>query len=217
MNSTLTSRQLQDRPQWRKNTKSSEDGFSFGVDLSRNFETQWGACEKVTNGYSAIYPGPAAVSESETIFIKNALLRHKKDIKAYLSIRRNGHAIMYPYAYSETGGPPKTARIVQVAGNIAKKINQRGSGVQVFLNDSIYKVNGAPRCGHSVDYAFDLGVPLTFEMRVYHGADLDIISKFQPLPTGYLHSLRHSYFSGIKELYNAVIEEMKAIKENKLF
>ncbi|KAI8420092.1 hypothetical protein MSG28_008675 [Choristoneura fumiferana] len=206
-----------DRPLWRKNTKAAQDGLSFGVDVSRNFETQWGACERVTNGYSAVYPGVAAVSENETIFVKNALLKYKKDMKAYLSIRRNGHAIMYPYAYAETGGPPQTARIVQVAGNIAKKINQRGSSIQVFLNDSIYNVNGEARCGHSVDYTFDLGVPLTFEMRVYHGADLDIISKFQPLPTGYLYSLRHSYFSGIRELYSAVIEELKTIKENKIF
>ncbi|XP_059060895.1 carboxypeptidase B1-like [Achroia grisella] len=191
---------------WRKNLRLFEDEFSVGVDISRNFESQWGSCPKVHSGFSQVFPGIAPVSENETLFIKNVLVKYKKDIKVYLSIRRDGHGIMYPYGYTKNH-PTSSDWSVKVAADVASKVNQRAGGVNLFLNHSIYDFEGKARCGHSVDYAHDLGIPLAYEMRVFLESDNLIMSKFQTLPRGYEASLRNGYYSGIRELYNIVIKE----------
>ncbi|KAM3963336.1 carboxypeptidase B1 [Aphomia sociella] len=191
---------------WTKNVMPSDGTPSIGVDISRNFESQWGSCPRIDSGFSPIYPGAAPVSENETLFIKDVLNKYKKDIKVYLSIRRDGHAIMYPYSYTKNY-PTNSEKLIKVAGDITAKVNQRAGGVSMFLNHSIYEFEGKPRCGHSVDYAHDIGIPLTYEMRVFLGSDNLIMSKFQTLPRGYETSLRNGYFSGIRELYNIIIKE----------
>ncbi|XP_049877273.1 zinc carboxypeptidase A 1-like [Pectinophora gossypiella] len=196
---------------WRKNVRPSDDGFSYGVDITRNFEYQWSSCERVESGFSQIYPGPSGASENETIFIKNIISRYKKDMKLYLSIRRDGHAILYPHAYTQNS-VPNNAYITKVAGDVAGKVNQRAGGVQLFLNHSIYETESKPHCGHSVDYAYDVGTPLAYEMRVFLGEDKRIMTKFQQLPRGYESSLRLGYFSGIRELYNAIANDKKYSK-----
>ncbi|XP_026763304.1 carboxypeptidase B-like [Galleria mellonella] len=191
---------------WRKNRRVSDNVLGIGVDISRNFESQWGSCPKIESGFSPIYPGVGPVSENETLFIKNLLLKYKKDIKVYLSIRRDGHAILYPYGYTKNH-PANSDRLIKVAANVAAKVNQRAGGLSLFLNHSIYESEEKERCGHSVDYAYDLGIPLAYEMRVFLGSNNLIMSKFHTLPRGYEASLRNGYYSGIRELYNIIIKE----------
>lgn len=182
--------------------------MSIGVDITRNFDTQWNSCPKIDSGFSPSFPGLAPASENETIFIKNIIAKHKKYAKIYLSIKRNGHSIGYPHAYSKNS-PTNSDLLKRVAGEVASKVNQRTSGVHLFSNNSIYEFEGRPHCGHSVDFAFESGIPLAFEMRVFLGSDNRIMSKFQTLPRGYETSLRNGYFSGIRELYNVIVNEKK--------
>ncbi|KAG6449685.1 hypothetical protein O3G_MSEX006170 [Manduca sexta] len=193
---------------WKKNLRPSDDRLSFGVDISRNFDTQWGSCPRVDSGFSQIFPGLAPASENETVFIKNVLSKYKKDAKVYASIKRDGHSIGYPYGYMKSNAP-NNVLLIKVSGEVASKVNQRTGGVHLFLNNSIYELEGKPYCGHSVDYAYDLGIPLSFDMRVFLGNDNRIMTKFQTLPRGYETSLRNGYFSAIRELYNAIINEKK--------
>ncbi|CAB3228890.1 unnamed protein product [Arctia plantaginis] len=195
---------------WKKNLKPSQDDASFGVDLTRNFESQWGACPKVDWGFSQIYPGPQAASENETMFIKNVLSKHKKDAQVYLSIKRDGHSINYPYAYTRSQTQNHNY-LNKVAADVSARVNQRTASVHLFTNSSIFEAEGKAHCGHSVDYAYDLGIPLTFEMRVFLGSESLIMSKFQSMPRGYETSLRNGYFVGIREIYNQIVHEKKYI------
>lgn len=155
-----------------------------------------------------MYQGPKANSENETIFIKDVLERNKKDTKIYLSIKQDGHYIGFPYAFDARDPNPKE-RYTRVASEVASRVNQRAGSIQYFLNDTIYALRGKAHCGHSVDYAADMGIPLSFEMRVFLGSDNEIMSMFQTLPRGYADSLRNGYTSGIRELYNAITNDKK--------
>lgn len=184
-----------------------ENNLSFGVDISRNFDDSWNICPASDNFFSQEYPGPSAASENETQFISNIIEKYKQDLKAYVSIRRDGHSILYPFA-SKSITTAATEKAQHVAGEMAAKINQRSGNIQWFQNTSIYDMNGETRCGHSVDYAYNKhGIPYTYEMRVFPETNYHIMTMFQTLPKGYEASLRNAYFSGIRELFNIVANE----------
>ncbi|CAH2239109.1 jg10402 [Pararge aegeria aegeria] len=200
------------REPWKKNySPNGKDIVAHGVDLTKNFEDSWGLCPPiiVNNAFSQDYPGPKAGSENETAFISDVLARYKTNIDTYVSLRRDGHGILYPLASRNTS----IASIDQVkkrAGDIAAKVNQRAGGIQWFPNQSIYAMNGKPHCGHSVDFAFNKhGIKYAFEMRVFPETDRRIMSKFQTLPKGHDVSLRTGYFSGIREVYNSVVNDIQ--------
>lgn len=199
---------MQSQVAWKKNLRPSEDQLSYGVDLTRNFDTEWGTCDKIESGFSPIYPGPKAASENETIFIKSVIEKYKNDAKVYLSIKRDGHSILYPYGYMKENNH-NTTLLHHVAGVIATRINQRTGGMHLFENTSLYNGEGKQHCGHSVDFAYDSGIPLSYEMRVFLGSDSKIMSKFQQMPKGYETSLRNGYFSGIREIFNVLTNEKK--------
>lgn len=179
------------------------------MDISRNFDVSWDLCPGNDNVFSFNYPGPKPASEVETVFVTEVLKKYKNNIKTYISLRRDGHAILYPYA-SKVAKFPSLEEVKKRASSIAGKVNQRASGIEWFTNDSIYNVNGKAYCGHSVDYAIsNLNVPYAYEMRVFPEQSKDILSMFQTLPKGHEASLRASYFSGIRELYNSIINEGK--------
>ncbi|XP_050674442.1 zinc carboxypeptidase-like [Leptidea sinapis] len=193
-----------DREPWKKNMVPIDDTLSLGVDISRNFDASWKDCGINDNVFSADYPGPAPNSENETVFITEMLEKHKTNLKVYVSLRRDGHALLYPLASSRKA--LTTLKEAQnKAGDIANKINQRSGTLQWFRNSSIYDMNGQAFCGHSVDYAFNkYAIPYAYEMRVFPESDTRILSNFQTLPKGYDVSLRNGYFTGIRELYNLV-------------
>lgn len=175
-----------------------------GVDITRNLDYKWNLCA-ARAPYSPKYQGPSPNSEIETKFIKKTIDHYKTNLKAYLSLRINGHSLLYPYAHTDK--IPSTVKdLIKAARNITTKINQKAGNIQVFVNSSIHDSNSEPQCGHTVDYAYDTGIPLTYEMRVFMGNDKQIMSNFQTLPVGYENSLRNGYFNGIRELYNIVID-----------
>ncbi|XP_045490658.1 zinc carboxypeptidase A 1-like isoform X2 [Pieris rapae] len=190
---------------WYKNRRPIQNRMSYGVDITRNFDDSWSSCPVSNDIFSSHYPGPSATSENETQFISNVLAKYKQDLKAYVSLRRDGHSILYPFA-SKSATRTDLEYAQSVAGEIAEKINQRSGNIQWFLNSSIFDMNGEPKCGHSVDFVYNkLGIPYSYEMRVFPDTTTRILSKFQPLPKGYEASLRNGYFNGIRELYNIVV------------
>lgn len=193
---------------WRKNSRPSEDGLGYGVDITRNFDSQWGSCPRIESPFESNFPGLSPSSENETIFVKNILSKHKKDVKIYLSIKRDGHAILFPQAYTKNQAS-NHMQLEKIAAAVSLKVNQKAGGVHLFVNKSIHDYEGKPHCGHNVDYAHEIGIPLSFEMRVFLAYDNFIMSKFQSLPRGYENSLRSGYFSGIKEFYNVITNKKK--------
>ncbi|CAG9795716.1 unnamed protein product [Diatraea saccharalis] len=194
------------RVQWRKNLSPFENGIGYGVDISRNFEGEWKACPSAQSPFSSTYPGPSAGSENETQFIQEVLTKYRKDAKMYISLRRDGHSLNYPYGY-ESSFAVSRPKLEKVATMVAAKVNQRAGSVHLFTNQSIFDLNGKAYCGHSVDYAHQqLSIPYAFEMRVFLGSENVMLSKFQTLPKGYETNLRNGYYSGIRELYNILIK-----------
>lgn len=160
------------------------------------------------SGFSPEYPGPSAASENETMFIKSVLEKHKKNAKVYISIKRDGHAIHYPLGHTKEN-TRNTTLLHRVAGEMATRVNQRVGGVHLFENTSLFEAAGKEHCGSSVDFAYENGIPLSYEMRVFLGSDNKIMSKFQQLPPNYETSLRNGYFSGIREIFSVVTNEKK--------
>ncbi|KAL0820432.1 hypothetical protein ABMA28_006306 [Loxostege sticticalis] len=198
------------RQQWRKNLNPDINvgntiNLGYGVDISRNFEDKEHCPQE--SGFSPTYSGPKSFSENESSFIQSVLSKFKKEIKGYLSIRRDGHSISYPYGYTAASAPAKD-QLERVSGAIASRVNQRAGGVHLFSNQSIFVLNRKARCGHSVDYAYKhMSITYSFEMRVFLGSDSRIMSKFQNLPRGYEATLRNGYYSGIREFYNIIVKE----------
>ncbi|CAG5055668.1 unnamed protein product [Parnassius apollo] len=194
---------------WKKNMRISEVDHSIGVDISRNFEYAFSECNRIVNGFSSQYPGNKAMSENETIFIANVLEKYKNNLRAYVSIRRDGHAILYPFA-STSNSNANVDRVKEKAGEIVAKINKKAGFIQPLANNSIFEMNKKAHCGHSVDYVYNkYKQTYAYEFRVFLESDQRIITKFQALPRGYETTLRTGYFSVIKELYNIVVSDHK--------
>ncbi|XP_034835251.1 carboxypeptidase B-like [Maniola hyperantus] len=197
------------REPWKKNYRlNGKDFISFGVDITRNFDDSWGDCPTVKNAFSQDYPGAKANSENETAFINDVFARYKSRINTYVSFRRDGHAILYPLA-SRNIRITAIDKVTKRAGDIAAKVNQRAGGIQWFVNQSIFAMNGKEHCGHSVDLAYNkYDITYAFEMRVFPETDSRIMSNFLTLPKGHKVSLRTGYFSGIRELYKLVVNDV---------
>jgi murein tripeptide amidase MpaA len=88
---------------WRKNRRNNGDG-TFGVDLNRNFEYQWGLTSGAsTTSSSMTYMGPYPFSEPENIATRDFILSHSHLI-GMMNYHSYGQKIMYPWAY--TYNPP---------------------------------------------------------------------------------------------------------------
>lgn len=186
--------------------KLSADQLAYGVDLAKNFGFKWDACPRTSSQFSIHYPGDAPFSENESKFIRDVLHKYKDKTKVYISIRMDGHSILYPFSYANVK-LNNELQVQKFAYEITNKVNLRAGMIRAFINDSLYNMNGKPRCGHSVDYAYDLGIPYSFEMRVFLGRTTGILTKFQALPPGYHSQLLLGYLSGLKRVYDLVMTE----------
>lgn len=198
---------------WRKNMNYLQNK-TYGVDITRNFDDSWNVCPITENIFSQTYQGQVN-SENETKFIINVLKRYKNDINTYISLRRDGHGIFYPYAARNITFN-SIEKVKKRAGDIAAKVNHRAGGFQWFVNESIYNANEVAHCGHSIDYAVNkMGIPYSYEMRIFSENTNKFIINFQSLPKGHEVSLRAGYFSGIREIYNSIVNEIKQKKKLK--
>jgi len=86
--------QTEDRV-WRKNRRPGRNGCD-GVDLNRNFDSDFGGAGTSADPCDDTYHGTAAFSEPESKAIRDYILSHK-DLKAYVSlhaIRKCGSTLM---------------------------------------------------------------------------------------------------------------------------
>lgn len=192
---------------WKKNQFFSFENQINGVDITRNFDDAFHDCGLMYNGYSPEYQGSKALSEAESTFITKTLNKYKNKLRAYVSIRRDGHALLYPYA-SNNATIYGVKKLKEKAAEIAAKVNHKSGFIEMLVTSSIIEMNSKPHCGHSVDYVFNkFDQPYAYEMRVFLESDHRAMSKFQTLPRGYEGNLKMGYLSVIKELYNIVVSE----------
>lgn len=92
---------------WRKNRRNNGDG-TFGVDLNRNYEYQWGydnnGSSNLTN--SEVYRGPSAGSEPEVVAIRNFV--NATQLSFVLNNHSYANKLLKPFDYNNSNTPIET-------------------------------------------------------------------------------------------------------------
>ncbi len=93
---------------WRKNRRDNGDG-SFGVDLNRNYDYEWGHDDQGSSGDpgSEVYRGDAPFSEPETQAIRDFCDAH--DFRLALNNHTYGNHLVYPWGYEASIFTPDSA------------------------------------------------------------------------------------------------------------
>jgi len=143
---------------WRKNRRQNSN--SYGVDLNRNWDSNWGGGGSSGDPRSDTYRGPSVFSEPETKAVSNYVTTQTK-IKAAIDFHSYSQLVLRPYGYTHTRAPDET------------ELKKLGDG----MRDMIYSV-------HNVRYTSETGADLYIASG---GAD-DwgyMKGKTPPSPTGY--------------------------------
>lgn len=83
---------------WRKNRRDNGDG-TFGVDLNRNYDHQWGTVGASGNPRSDTYYGKSAFSEPETAAVRD-FLTARPHVTLVHSYHTFSELILYPWGYT---------------------------------------------------------------------------------------------------------------------
>lgn len=99
---------------WRKNLRGG-----FGVDLNRNYPTNWNACNGSSGAkWSQTYRGEFAASEPETVVMMDFV----KDIRPVFSISYHAFSEMVLYPY---GCRPNRAQMPEVVEGLGREMGER--------------------------------------------------------------------------------------------
>ena len=109
---------------WRKNRRNNGGG-SYGVDLNRNYDSNWGGPGASPDPDSDTYHGTAAFSEPETQAIRDLALAH--DFQAVLTYHSYGQLILYPWGYTNDAAPEKNlfASLTQEMSELIQNVHGR--------------------------------------------------------------------------------------------
>ncbi len=88
---------------WRKNRRNNGNG-TFGVDLNRNWDYQWGGAGASTNPADETYRGPSAFSEPETQALRDFYLA-RPNIVANIDFHSYGQLVLSPWGYTVDPAP----------------------------------------------------------------------------------------------------------------
>ncbi|XP_058127314.1 zinc carboxypeptidase-like [Anopheles ziemanni] len=149
---------------WRKNTRPY--GLCLGVDLNRNFASDWNGPGASSDPCRYDFAGGSEVSEPETQALTKFLRANvaEQRIRTYFSIHSFSQLIMFPYGYT-------TERAHNYNDLVA--IGKKGSKAIEDTHSKKYR-SGAmietiyPSSGDSVDWvysALDIPIAYTFELR----------------------------------------------------
>lgn len=110
---------------WRKNRRNNGGG-SFGVDLNRNFDVDWGGNGASNDPNSDVYHGPAPASEPETQ-VMVAFLSGLDDLRAHVDTHSYSQLVLHsPGTFAQS--VPNEAELAAVAQE---------------MSDAILETNGA--------------------------------------------------------------------------
>lgn len=138
---------------WRKNRKPY--GLYLGVDLNRNFDSDWNGTGASSDPQRYDFSGAAAFSEPETKNLADFFKKFAKseDIRTYIALHSFSQLIMFPYGYkvekAKNYDDLKAIGQKAVAAIAAKHGKKYVSGASI---ETIY-----PSSGDSVDWVYDEG------------------------------------------------------------
>jgi len=106
---------------WRKNRRpAARRGGCEGVDLNRNFDHSFGGAGTSPDSCSDSYRGAAAFSEPETQAVRDFVLRHASDLKAFITIHAYSQMWFYPYANARGSYPTDIRDLIAVSQKAVK-------------------------------------------------------------------------------------------------
>ncbi|VDK87298.1 unnamed protein product [Litomosoides sigmodontis] len=197
---------------WRKNRaspekfewKNGQKRYCPGVDLNRNFGFHFGESGSSPSPCSSVYHGSHAFSEPETRAVRDAILRLRQRIKAYMSLHTYSQLWIYPYSYAQNVYPPDFDDLKAVAHNAVNSIvklygtkYEYGTGPEV-----IYAYSGGS--SDWVKQATSAKYSYVIELRPSKSAPNGfVVDKRELLPVG-----RETY-EGVKVVFDKVIAEIK--------
>lgn len=169
---------------WRKNTKPY--GRCRGVDLNRNFDTNWNGIGSSCNKSNYDFCGSAGFSEPEAVAIKTFLDQHaeKFRIKTYFCLHSFSQLYMFPYGHV-------TDRIKNYED--MKKISEKAVDAIKKTHGKVYIAGAAietiyPSSGSSRDFVYDnYDIPIVFTIEMRGPKDtpnLFILPANEITPTG---------------------------------
>ncbi|NP_001087305.1 carboxypeptidase O gene 1 L homeolog [Xenopus laevis] len=148
---------------WRKSRSSHNNGTCYGVDLNRNFDSQWCTIGASHNCKDITFCGTGPASEPEANAVSKLLGSLKSDVLCFLTIHSYGQLILLPYGYT-TEPSVNHEEMLNISQKAAAKLKEKhGTEYRVGSTSQILYSNS----GSSRDWAKDLGIPFsfTFELR----------------------------------------------------
>uniref|UniRef100_A0A8C5HPX1 Peptidase M14 domain-containing protein n=1 Tax=Gouania willdenowi TaxID=441366 RepID=A0A8C5HPX1_GOUWI len=142
---------------WRKTRSKNHKFHCRGVDANRNWKVKW--CEEGASSHPCddTYCGPFPESEPEVKAVAKFLRKHKKRIKAYISIHAYAQMLLYPYSYKYLSllfpTQESAAQNAVTALYSAYGVRYRYGPASTTLYVS---------SGSSIDWAYRNGIPYTF-------------------------------------------------------
>ncbi|KAM4626905.1 carboxypeptidase O-like [Discoglossus pictus] len=148
---------------WRKNRMPFADGFCYGVDLNRNFDSHWCSIGASKDCDSLTYCGPSPASELETKAVSALIQSAKANIVSYLTFHSYGQLILIPYGYT-TINSPNHDELMVVAKKAATKMKEKHNITYRVGASSVILYDNS---GSSSDWAADIGIRFsyTYELR----------------------------------------------------
>lgn len=100
---------------WRKNRRDNGNG-TFGVDLNRNWPVGFGGPGTSLNTASDVYPGPFALSEPESIALRDWVLA-KPNVEAHIDFHSYSALVLWPigYQFENTVPEPDLSNMVELS------------------------------------------------------------------------------------------------------
>ncbi|KAF5903570.1 carboxypeptidase A6 [Clarias magur] len=143
---------------WRKTRSKKAKYHCRGVDANRNFKVKW--CEEgaSTHPCDDTYCGPFPESEPEVKAVSHFLRKHKKHMRAYISIHAYAQMLLYPYSYKY--GTIPNFDCVETAAQSAVSALYSAYGVRYRYgpaSTTLYVSSGS-----SIDWAYKNGIPYAF-------------------------------------------------------
>ncbi|XP_039431184.1 zinc carboxypeptidase-like isoform X1 [Culex pipiens pallens] len=169
---------------WRKNRKPY--GLCRGVDLNRNFASNWGGIGSSNDSCSYDFSGGSAFSEPEAEALANFIRDNaeKERIRTYIALHSYSQLLMFPYGHTPQKVPNYEHLKLITEKAISALTAVHGTSFQGGSKyETIY-----PSSGGSIDWAYKEGkipVSLTFELRgPPDSEDMFILPARQITPVG---------------------------------
>ncbi|KAM6900173.1 carboxypeptidase A6 [Xenentodon cancila] len=143
---------------WRKTRSKNRKFHCRGVDANRNWKVKW--CDEGASSHPCddTYCGPFPESEPEVKAVAKFLRKHKKRVKAYISIHAYAQMLLYPYSYKYAMIP--NFNCVESAAQTAVTALYSAYGVKYRYgpaSTTLYVSSGS-----SIDWAYRNGIPYAF-------------------------------------------------------